>query len=569
MKLLRPIPALPALAALAAALLVSACGGGGGGSAAMPMAAPAPTATAQSASPGSSSGSISAFGSVFVNGHEFDTRNARVLDDDAGSGDLGLGALEVGMTVDVVPAADSTEAHPDAAEVHLHPLARGIVDAVSAGASTLTVMGQTVQVTAATNFSDHRACLTAATPCSAVTGLVGLGGLAVTSGSGASAVPGSYVTVFGYLYGSGAPGSGSSIVATLVSVRDPLTGPVAYKAEGLVGAASGSTLTLGGLTVDLSLATCRSGGVDVPCGGAFAVGQLVSVVGATQPALPATSFQPGLAWLRNALLVHSDGSAVELEGKVGSVATSPASFTLRGLEIDASALPAASLPAVGDIVRVTGTVAAGGTAVKAGAVTLLHAAHAPTYGFEGDVGGVAAGPAAGTYTLTLLGQAITVDASTRLADRSQRNGDDGPTPNPFNITTFQTYLAASVSQHLRVKVQADATGALSALSVTIVPPATTAGVGGRVDATPAPVNGAAGTPTVFSVHGLPVSADPAAVIGLGRDWQHPLSTRVQAGDLVLVRGTWAGGTLTVTAPIGPSSFVIDKGRPQGDDDDLF
>ncbi|MDE2081584.1 MAG: hypothetical protein KGI90_09535 [Burkholderiales bacterium] len=561
MKLPRPFQA-SAAAALAAALLVSACGGGSG-SAGTPVSAS--TATPQSASPGSSSGSISAFGSVFVNGHEFDTRNARVLDDDAGSADLGTGALEVGMSVDVVPAADSTDAHPDAAEIHLHPLARGYVDAVGGSASTLTVMGQTVQVTAATNFSDHRACLAAATPCSAITGL---GGLAATSGSGASAVAGSYVTVFGYLYSSGAAGSGSSIVATLVSVRDPLASPVAYKAEGVVSAAGGTALTLGGLAVDLSAATCRSAGASVPCSGAYSVGQVVSVVGATAPVLPATAFQPGLAWLRSALPVATDGTVVELEGKVGSVATSPASFTLRGIQIDASAVPAASLPAVGDIVRVTGTVAAGGTAVQAGAVTLLHAAHAATYGFEGDAGGVSVDSTANSYGLVLLGQRITVNAGTRLADRSQRNGDDGPTANPFNITTFQSYLAASASQHLLVTAQADAAGNLSALSVTIVPPAPTAGVGGRVDATPAPVNGSAGTPTVFSVHGLAVRADPATVIGFGRDWQHPLSTQVQAGDLVLVRGTWAGGTLTVTAPVGPASVVIDKGTPQGEDDDV-
>jgi len=255
---------------------------------------------------------------------------------------------------------------------------------------------------------------------------------------------------------------------------------------------------------------------------------------------------------------------------------------VRGIRIDASALASGSLPAVGDIVEVTGTVATDGQSVTASTVKLEHPAHAPTFGFEGDVGSVAAGSSANTYVLTLLGQSIAVNASTRLADRSLPDGDAAQTSNPFNITTFQSYLAASPSQHLLVRAQADGSGALTALSVTLLPPSAVASVGGTVDATPAPVNATVGSgnPTAFSVHGLPVSADPAAVIGasgsmdggMPKGLPTPTPATVAVGDRVLVRGTFASGGITVALPSGVPSrtrFVVDFGAPRGDDHDGF
>jgi len=227
---------------LVAVITLAACGGGGGGSTSSPGTA-TPSAV--------SSGTVTAFGSIFVNGHEFSTASARIIDDDTGT-TVSASALEVGMSVDVTPAATSTSASPQAAEVHLHPLARGVVDGSDTTAGTLVVMGQTVQITSATNFSDHRACLTAATPCAPITGQTAL---SATTGSGSSAVAGNYVGVHGYLYAS--PAGATNIVATLVSVADQPAAPsaVAYKAEGVVTAVGTSAVTIGGLAIDLSSAT--------------------------------------------------------------------------------------------------------------------------------------------------------------------------------------------------------------------------------------------------------------------------------------------------------------------------
>jgi hypothetical protein len=504
-----------------------------------------------------SSGVITAFGSVFVNNHEFSTVGATVIDDDSGAISTSTAGLEVGEVVDVDPASDSSSKAPVAGELHLHPLARGYVDASDITSGTLTVMGQTIQITTATSFSDHRACVSASNPCTPITGQ---SGLVATTGSGANAVAGTYVTVHGYLFNSTT--STANIVATLISAADVppanSNGIVHFKAEGVVTAAAGNSITIGGLSVDLSNAKCFVAREKTGCNDTFSIGQVVSAYAAAAPSLPASSFAPDGARLSSKIPVDVSGSSVEIEGAVASVNTSAATFVVRGVNIDASALPTGtSLPAVGDIVRVLGTVAGDGESITATSLTVLHAALGASYGFEGDVSNIAAGAAANTYVLTLLGQTITVNSATRLADRSTKSWDrEDAAINPFNINTFQSYLGAA-SQHLIVYAQADTSGNLTALSVIIVPPSTTAGVAGVVDSTPAPVNSATtGTPTTFDVHGIAVSADPAAVL----QSRTPFAT-IAAGDQVVAVGTFSAGTLTVTASPSSTNMVIDLGQP--------
>ena len=558
----RPLRYL-AIASSALALLLSACGGGG-------SSAPSASSMSGASAGATSSGTVTAFGSIFVNGHEFVTAGAKVFDDDAGTVVNGTSSLEVGMSVDLRASPQSSQSHPEASEIHVHPLVRGVVDGSDETSSTLTVMGQTVQLSASTIFSDHRACVTAtSSPCAPITGQ---SGLTTTSGSGSSATAGSYVTVWGYLFAADASGA-ANVVATLVSAADTPTSTthVAYKAEGVVNSVGTNSITIGALTVDLSSAVCHGGGASTSCASAFSAGQVVSAIGAKAPGLPATSFTADAAFLRSKIAVETPGATVEVEGKVSSVVTSPASFVLRGFTVDASALT--SLPAVGDVVVVTGTVSSDGTSIVASAVKVIHAAKAATYGFEGDVTSVVAGGGADTFVLTLLGQTINVDSSTRLLDLSTRND---PTVNPFNVSTFQTYLAASASQHVIARTRADAGGNLTATSVIIVPASATSAVSGHVDATPAPVNSTgAGVATNFAVHGVAVSADPAAIVrmysqrnaygfgGMGR----ATGATVSAGDLVLVFGSYASGTLTVTAPASARSVVLDFGAGRSDDDD--
>ena len=536
--------------ALAAGL--AACGGGGASTAASTTTA---TPVAAAAAGTTSSGVITAFGSVFVGGHEFGTLGTSFIDDDTGKATPPAG-LEVGMVVDVKPAAGSSAAAPQAGELHIHPLARGYVDALDATAGTLTVMGQLVQLTSSTNFSDHRACVSA-TPatCTAVSTP---GALASTSGP---ASPGNYVTVHGYLF-STASGA-ANIVATLVSVSDlpasasaiPPTG-VNFKAEGVATVGTGS-LAIGGLSADLSKAVCRVTGVVSPCASAFSSAQVVSVGAAAAPALPVKTLVADFARLASKTAVDVSGSAMEVEGVVSSPSSS--GFVLRGVTIVTTALTSTP-PQAGDVVRVLGTMDASGQSVTASSVVILHAASSVKLGLEGDATAVTAGTTT-TYTLSVLGQTITVNAQTRLMDMSVKGWDQksDPASNPFNINTFATYLATTgMSQHVIVKAETDSGGNLVANSLAIVPVSSQTGVSGLVDTTVVNSN-LTGTPSTLTVHGIAISVDPAAVLVQGpKPASYPV---IAAGDQVVALGTWNANTLTVAATVSRSNQLFDAGVP--------
>lgn len=554
-----------ALAALVAAGL-AACGGGGGEATA--SAGAGTTTTTPVSSSAVSSGVITAFGSVFVNGHRFHTDTARVVDDDTGAVTSGVTGLEVGMVVDLKQRQDDAT---QADELHVHPLVRGFVDAADSTARTLTVMGQKVQLSASTTFSDHRACLSAATPC---TPIATAAGLATTTVGGTTTTPGSYVTVHGFLFG----GSTANVVATLVSVADTPAGssPVNFKVEGVATVAS-SAVTIGALKLDLSKARCVVAGRATACSTAFTTGSVVSAGSATAPALPATVLVADFARQAAQLPVEAAGATVELEGVVSSVASG--SFVVRGLTIDVSGLPAGTaMPAVGDEVRVLGTLSAKGDSVKATSLSTEHHADSARLALQGDASNVSAGSTTGTFTLSVLGQTVTVNAQTRLADMSVRDWDHrDPTTNPFNITTFQSYLAASASKHVLVVAEADAAGKLVAQSLAILPASSVVAVAGTVDATPAVVNSTAtGTPTVFFVHGVQVSADPAAIVRpplpMAMTGSTTTTAKVSAGDQVVVVGTLSGGKIVVGPTLSGTNRVFDMGtmsEPEDHDRGMF
>ena len=544
------------------ALTLAACGGGGG-SAGNPVST-GPTSGPTGVTASSSSGAITAFGSVFVNGHEYATGGAQVVDDDTGASER-VADLEVGQVVDVDPASNSTASAPVASLLHVHPLVRGNVDAWDGVANTLTVMGQVVSLDSATLFADHRACVSAAT--NACTPIADASGLTLTSTGSGGTTAGSYVSIDGYLFG-GASGA-ANVVATLVSVHDLPTGTggAFYKVEGVVttiASTAGSTsLTIGNLQIDLSGASCHSAiGKNTACAGAFAAGDVVSVFATTAPTLPATTLAATFALKRSRLPVQTAGATVEFDGAVSSFTaasgSTAASFVVRGVDVDTSGLAAGtSLPAEGDLVSVVGTLSSDGLSVAATSIRILRAARSVSYAFCGDETAIAAGSTADTYTLTVLGVPVVVSSQTRLSDHSTRHWFTlDPQANPFNITTFQSYLTASASQHVVINAAKDSSGTMQALSVTIVPASTVSQLAGPVDATPAPVAGSTTAPTTFSIDGVPVSAAVSA-ISFARHSQ----TAIAAGDEVVTSGTFASGLFTVGATRSFSNYVVDGGVP--------
>ncbi|KRH79828.1 hypothetical protein FERRO_09040 [Ferrovum sp. JA12] len=445
---------------------LASCGGGGGGGTTTSSSA-TPTALQSTASV--SNGTVTALGSVFVNGHEFDTNSANFVDADTGIlgnssnsalATSGLLSPEVGMTVAVNSATNSTNALPVAKEVRIAPLVRGYVDASDLTAGTITVMGQSVQVTSSTAFVDKRACVSTNT-CSP-TVITGQSNLVSTSGT----TNGSYVIVYGYSYAV----SGTSqvqIVATMVSAWDE-TNPIftqafvtdnqtstelyPFKVSGIVTVSTtsnGTTYTIGGETLNLSTSSstpiCTLNGTQGSCS-FITNGSFVSARGLVAPStnvfLPnvvnassgANSLNPGGATLQVS-------QTVEIEGTVSSVSGS--TFVVRGVTVDGSAL-SVQLPVVGSKVELTGTVQTNGTILANSIQSDISSSLSRTiYTAPITISGITQGANASTncssslpaYTISLLGQSMIVDCNTEIADRTATQFS------AFNINNFNTYLS--------------------------------------------------------------------------------------------------------------------------------
>ena len=440
---------------LTSALILAACGGGGGGSA---SSGGTPVATANS-SASISSGTVTAFGSIFVNGHEYDTSAASVVDDDAGGSTSS--ALAVGMTVEVKPTSASTNTAPKAQEIRVTPLARGSVDASDTSNSALSVMGQTVQLTPATVIKDARACVATATCTPAVitdqSGLVPACSLSAGTYS-CTGTAATQVQVFGFLNASG---SSSAITATLVRVIDNNgSGSQFYRATGALSVASSGTAPASYTLNGLSFSSQTACGAPIEC--SFSSGNVVTTRGTMAPTYgtPGSSlpipvvFTPVTLHLSRASAL-TVGSTIEVEGLVSNASGS--TFQVQGVTVTLGS--GQTLPNNGDHIEATGTVTA--TAPPAITATSLsteehRGQHVSGFLLEDTLG---TGPVTTnspvttppTYTLSILGVSVQVNAKTHLEDET------ATTPPAFNINTFASYIG-STAPHVVVRGYIDTTG---------------------------------------------------------------------------------------------------------------
>jgi len=204
-------------------MTLSACGGGGGGS-----------SDASASNSRSTTGPITAFGSVYVNGNRYVTDNADVYIEDELADESDL---RVGMMVTVVE-----DSNGDAASVSFNDDLEGIVTRVDTAAGTIDVMGQTVTVTNETIFESDVASITNPSQIQA----------------------GNIIEVSGYSSGTGA------ILATRIEVKAVdlasylSTNPEGIEVKGVVmgHSAAASEFNLGSMTVDYSGAVLS----DLPAG---------------------------------------------------------------------------------------------------------------------------------------------------------------------------------------------------------------------------------------------------------------------------------------------------------------
>jgi hypothetical protein len=230
---LRAPRALMACLAVAGSLLLAACGGGGGGGA----ATSAPTGSAAPATAGVAVGPITGFGSVIVNGVEFDDGAARIGDDDGNA--LASSQLKLGMMVEVKGSVDVAAKLGKATDITVSSQLQGAVESVDAPNNSFTVLGVKVVVNQNTAYE----------------GLASLADLKV----------GDFVEVHGTF-----DATARTLTATRVEKEQPFTGTFKVRVAGIVSNldTKAMTFTLGNRKVDYSQAKL----VDLPNGlsnGAF------------------------------------------------------------------------------------------------------------------------------------------------------------------------------------------------------------------------------------------------------------------------------------------------------------
>jgi len=275
---------------LCGVLLISGCGGGGGDGAS--SADSTPTASAFS------SGPITGFGSVIVNGVRFDDSSARITDDDGNN--RGRDDLRLGMRVEIESSSVSTDANGSRAAARSIRLASelvGPVDSVAADGSSIVVLGQTVTITAST-LLDNRL-------------VGGIGGLVAGT---------SVVEVHGQI-------DASTGVFTATRI-EPKTGAALFKLRGVVANLdpAAHTFTIGSAKISYDAIAAL-----VPA--TLSNGQLVRVKVQTT--------QVAGAWIattiENAARRLDDHDEAEIEGTItASTFDSDHRFSVDGIPVDAT-----------------------------------------------------------------------------------------------------------------------------------------------------------------------------------------------------------------------------------------
>lgn len=284
-------------ACLAGAFLLAGCGGGGGGDASTAgiNGGGAPVAPTSAFA----KGTLTGFGSIFVNGVEYSTSGTQFrIDDNPGV----ESDLRVGQVVTVQGTINSNGTTGTATTVTFNNEVEGPVSALDRALGTFTVLGQTVRVNATTTYDDSSLA----------------GGLAVLNN-------GDVVEVTGFRNSVVAGGVGE-LVATRIQRR--AAGVVSpFEVNGVVSSlnTSSSTFNIGFLGIAYT-------GI-VPTNGTLANGACVEVKGTTVvgSVLTATSVE-----VKSCGLGATSGARGEIEGII-TVFRSAADFDIGAQTINTTA----------------------------------------------------------------------------------------------------------------------------------------------------------------------------------------------------------------------------------------
>ncbi|MCG8049298.1 MAG: DUF5666 domain-containing protein [Candidatus Thiodiazotropha endolucinida] len=336
---------------------LTSCGGGGG-----PQ-----VADGGIGGTGITQGRVTNFGSIFVNGIEFNTNDASfTVNNMAATQD----DLAIGMVVSISGSSDASNASGIADSVSYDSLIEGVVSSNDiTNNNTLEVMDQTITVDGDTVYDNHIDATT-------------LENLPVNS----------EVEVSGFTDGTG------TVLATRIEVKSLAWAGGELEVSGVISAVSGNQFQIGSLVIDASSIP------SIPPAGTF-----VEVEG--------DSFSGDL-FVADSIEIEGDGSRVvaedgeevEIEGQITQALDANNLFSLNGQVVDASATSlsgATSQLTAGRVAEVDGVM--NGDILLAEEIELK-----ATSSERGEIGGVLGignvDTAAGT--VTLLGQTIKVDSST-------------------------------------------------------------------------------------------------------------------------------------------------------------
>jgi len=357
------------LVAIAALLTLTACGGGGSSD----------TNTGGIDGRGSptdvavvSQGSVTGFGSVIVNGVRYETNSASFdIDGVSGSQD----DLAVGDVVVVSGTISDDGTTGTAMTVTFDDVVEGPVTAIDTAASNVTVLGQTVLLSADTSFDNN------ISPAS-------IDGISV----------GDIVEVSGFRLAD------ATVSATRIEAK-PAGGE--FEVTGVAGNVSGMSFTIADLTVDFSSAMLN----DFP-GGTVQDGQTAEAKG--------TSFGPNDELLatsvefKGAGLGANEGDRAELEGFITRF-VSAQDFDVSGIPVTTTGATTYEGGAAGDLglnikVEVDGSIDNNGVLV-ATKVDIRRSNKVRATALVDSVD-------AGSGSLVLLGISVQTDRLTRMEDKS-------------------------------------------------------------------------------------------------------------------------------------------------------
>jgi hypothetical protein len=356
-------------ASLMAASLLAACGGSGDGGSAGIDGTGAPSTIV-------AFGSVTAFGSVVVNGVRYETAAAQfTVDDSPGS----QNDLAIGDVVLVRGTLDAGGLTGSATSVTFDDQVQGPIAAIDSAAGTFIVLGQTVLVSADTSFDDR-----------------------IRPGALAGLAVGQLVEV------SGLPQSNGSVLATRVEPK-PTGTPL--ELTGVVSNHDGVArrFNVNAQVVDYSAVSQLR---DFP-GGTIANGQTVEVKGG---AVANGVWSPlTIEWQANNL-AGAAGERREVEGFITRF-VSPTDFTVAGLAVTTSSQTTFTGGAAADLgvnvkVEVEGTLNTAGVLVA----TKVDIRRSSAVRIAAVVDRV---DAAGR-SFVALGIVVRVDALTRIEDKSSR-----------------------------------------------------------------------------------------------------------------------------------------------------